>query len=532
MSRVLSGSTLSGRYVLAELIASGGMGDVWRATDQRLRREVAVKILRSEFARDEATRHRFRVEAQAAAGLTSSGIATVYDYGEDAGTDEDQRAYIVMELVHGESLEERVQRVGRLGAFETLDIVAQAAVALQVAHDRDLVHRDIKPANLLLRTDGILKLTDFGIVRVLDTTSLTQTGIMVGTVRYMSPEQLSGQAATPASDIYSLGIVAYFCVAGHTPYDYVESMAVAMAHVNDPLPPTPTDVPAGVRQLISQMLDKDPARRPPTATNVAQRAVGLQDSLLVPASGTPPMAVPTQMSTRAGGATRPLSHGQSEVTGTYPPTLNDRLQTAIMPTPVVNGGSRKNRSRRRRWVLIATVLVVATTTAISLALLAARPTLVSVPRLRGLSTNEARASVDRLGLRTDQHFVDVNQKAGRVVAQVPRQGSSVPSGSRVVLDVASGYVTVEAVALQGKPAAQAMTALSSLGLKVVQTTAISANTPGSVVAISPAGRVRLGAPVVVTVAVAPPPPTTTTTTVAAQDGGAPSHGKHGKGNDH
>ncbi len=532
MTTILRSTVFGGRYVLTEIIASGGMGDVWRATDQRLRREVAVKVLRSEFARDEVTRQRFQVEAQAVASVTSSGIASVYDYGEEVGRDGNVQAYIVMELVHGESLEERLHREFRLGASETLDIIAQAAVALQDAHDCGLIHRDIKPANLLLRTDGVVKLTDFGIVRVLDSTSLTQAGTMVGTVRYMSPEQLTGQTASPASDIYALGIVAYFCVAGHPPFDYDESMAVAMAHVSDPMPAMPPDVPPAVAEFISQMLAKHPSQRPPTATEVALRAAAIQESVNVRTTRTDQKMSSTPVSARAGDTTRQTVGVPSVLTIESPPTMTDRPPTAVVPASVALDDPREKSHRHRPWMLVLTAMGVMAAAAAAVLWLEAGPIRVSVPRLSGLTTSTALARVDQLGLRADQRLVDVDQRAGRVVSQLPRQGTSVPSGSHVLLNIASGYVTVNAAALQGQPAANAAAALSSLGLMSVQTTAVSTTSPGTVLSISPTGRVRVGTSVVMTVAVAPPPPTTTTTTTTTtRGGGPPSRGKHGGGND-
>ena len=427
MTTISRRTALGGRYVLTDLIASGGMGDVWRATDQRLRREVAVKVLRSEFARDEVTRQRFQVEAQAVASLTSSGIASVYDYGEEVGSDGNKRAYIVMELVHGESLEERLHRELRLGTSETLDIIAQAAVALQDAHDCGLIHRDIKPANLLLRTDGVVKLTDFGIVRVLDSTSLTQTGTMVGTVRYMSPEQLSGQPASPASDIYALGIVAYFCVAGHLPFDYDESMAIAMAHVSDPIPAMPPDVPPQVSEFISQMLAKDPSRRPPTATEVALRATAIPDAVHPRTSRTDQKTTSTPAFARASATSAEMVSSPSVLAGESPPTLTDRRPTAVVSASAVLDGPREKPRRRRRWVLISAVVMVVAAAAAGL-WLGARPARVSVPGLSGLTTSAALASVDHLGLRADERLVDGNQRAGRVVSQVPRQGNDPYAG--------------------------------------------------------------------------------------------------------
>ena len=288
--------------------------------------------------------------------MTSSGIASVFDYGEEVGNDGTQRAYIVMELVNGESLEERLRRENRLGVSATLDIIAQAAAALQDAHDCDLIHRDIKPANLLLRSDGVVKLTDFGIVRVLDSTSLTETGLMVGTIRYMSPEQLSGRTATPASDIYALGIVAYFCVAGHPPFDFDESMAVALAHVSDPLPPMPPDVPQQVAELFSQMLAKDPDQRPSTAAEVARRAAVLQDSVPVPTLRTQPKT-PTPVPARVGGSSGPVVNAPSTPAATSAPTLSDRQPTTVMTASAGLDDPRERQRRRGHWMLIPIVVI-------------------------------------------------------------------------------------------------------------------------------------------------------------------------------
>ncbi len=529
MSEIRRGATVGGRYVLSELIATGGMGEVWKATDNRLHREVAVKVLRSELAVDEVARRRFKVEAQAAANLNSLEIASVYDYGEEPGNDHGRRPYIVMELVRGESLEERLRREGRLKVEETLDIVAQAASGLQVAHDHRLIHRDIKPANLLIRSDGVVKLTDFGIVKVLDSTTVTQNGLMVGTVRYMAPEQVSGSAATPASDIYSLGVVAYTCIAGHVPFENEASIAVAMAHVHEEVPPMPTDVPMEVVGLISHMLSKGPPDRPSTAREVAQRASDLRVEL----------DQRTQVESTALNqiAKEPVdtawnrSRWTSSLDSANSPTLPGGPKTEAMLASVVVDPTRKNA--RSHWQLVAllgSLVVVGIAVGIGLWINRA-PERVVVPHLAGMTTGAATKQVDNLGLHAEQQLVDVNRRAGRVVSQKPGPGTSVKRGSRLVLDVSSGFVTADAAAIDGEPAASAVTTLSTLGLIPVQTMVISASTPGSVVAISPAGRIRVGSSVAVSVAVAPPPSTTTTTTTVPASSGGASHHKHGKRSD-
>jgi len=215
------GMLLSGRYRLNHLIAVGGMGEVWSADDIRLARVVALKILRPELTGDQEFVERFRTEARITASLNHQGIAQVYDYGEvtgGAGPYLSGTAYLVMELIAGESLSSVLARTNRLSAVRTLDVLDQTGRALQHAHARSLVHRDIKPGNLLITPGGQVKITDFGIAKVAHQAPVTRMGMVMGTAQYISPEQAAGQEAVPASDIYSLGVVAYECLAGTLPF--------------------------------------------------------------------------------------------------------------------------------------------------------------------------------------------------------------------------------------------------------------------------------------------------------------------------
>ena len=210
--RPTSGLTFGGRYQLSSRIAIGGMGEVWQATDLVIGRTVAIKILKDEYLGDPGFLERFRAEARHAALVNHEGIANVFDYGEEDGS-----AFLVMELVPGEALSTVLERERVLSTDRVLDIVAQTASALQAAHAAGLVHRDIKPGNLLITPDGRVKITDFGIARIADQVPLTATGQVMGTVQYLSPEQASGHPASPSTDIYSLGIVAYEALAGRRP---------------------------------------------------------------------------------------------------------------------------------------------------------------------------------------------------------------------------------------------------------------------------------------------------------------------------
>ncbi|MGH8880194.1 MAG: serine/threonine-protein kinase, partial [Stackebrandtia sp.] len=213
------GTKLGGRYRLDERIATGGMGDVWKATDEVLGREVAAKVLLPSLLNEPGFIERFRGEARVVATLTHPNIVRVYDYGESPMEGGGQIAYLVMEFISGESLTARLQREGRLSAEEALPIVAQAGEALSAAHRAGVIHRDVKPGNLLLQANGTVMLTDFGIARSALTGGLTQAGSVLGTAAYISPEQASGQPVTGQSDVYSLGIVAYQCLAGRRPFD-------------------------------------------------------------------------------------------------------------------------------------------------------------------------------------------------------------------------------------------------------------------------------------------------------------------------
>jgi eukaryotic-like serine/threonine-protein kinase len=276
---------LAGRYRLTDRIAAGGMGEVWRGEDVLLNRAVAVKLLPTGRAGDESFLARFRAEARYSASLSHPGIARVYDYGESA---EFGGAYLIMELVQGEPLSAILARAGRLSPDATLDIIGQAARALDAAHQAGIVHRDIKPGNLLVAGGGTTKITDFGIataVRAAQASHLTETGMVMGTAMYVSPEQATGAPVDSSSDIYSLGVVAYECLSGHVPFMASEPLAIAYAHKHAPVPALPPDVPQPVADLVYDMLAKTPAGRPASARAVADRADMLREALALAAGG-------------------------------------------------------------------------------------------------------------------------------------------------------------------------------------------------------------------------------------------------------
>jgi len=252
------------RYRLDTLIATGGMGEVWRGTDTVLDRRVAVKLLRSEYAEDPDFRGRFQTEARHAAALHDQHVAAVFDFGEATG-----RPFLVMELVPGRPLSALLRDGRPLAPAVVRDLVGQAAAGLAVAHARGIVHRDVKPANLLVTPQGRVKVTDFGIARAADSVAVTQPGTVIGTPFYLSPEQARGETAGPAADVYALGVVAHECLAGRRPFAADTPVATALAHLRDPVPDLPATVPADLAAVIRRALAKTPAERFPDAGALA-----------------------------------------------------------------------------------------------------------------------------------------------------------------------------------------------------------------------------------------------------------------------
>jgi eukaryotic-like serine/threonine-protein kinase len=323
------GTVLAERYRLEDRIGGGAMGEVWRGIDTALDRIIAVKIVRPELLEEPGFRDRFLVEARTMARIKHHGVVGVHDYHSDPSL-----AFIVMEYVEGESLSRRLHRLGRLDPFRAMALVAQAADALQAAHDKGVVHRDVKPGNLLVTADDRVILTDFGIARSVANTPLTATGVLVGTVSYLAPEQVLGKPATPRSDVYALGVVAYECLSGRRPFDGENAFDVAMRRVREAPPTLASDLPPDVLMVVDRALAVDPERRWASATEFARaaRAViasGGRASVPQPRPAPAPAAPAQQVRTAPAPVHAPPPPPTSGAPG-FPPT-SYRLASPYLP---------------------------------------------------------------------------------------------------------------------------------------------------------------------------------------------------------
>jgi serine/threonine protein kinase len=368
---------LDGRYQLDDRIAAGGYGEVWRATDLVLGRRVAVKLLLAQHVQQAETLARFRAEAQRAGALNHQNIARVYDYVEP---NPPQPPFLVMELIDGPSLAQ-VLTDGPLPPAQVMDIIAGAASGLQAAHDAGLVHRDIKPANLLLARDGTVKITDFGISYAADSAPMTASGMLVGTAGYMAPERLGAGPVTGAADLYALGIVGYESLAGSPPFTGTP-LEIAVAHRDQPLPPLPASVPAGVVGLIGALIAKDPGARPASAGDVAQWATSQHD-MLVGATRSDLAVPPGLTGPGVAGAATPAAWGSPSRTvaaqSPYSLQASQGPPTPQGPYPPPDAygsedpyGPQDPPRRRRKAPLIAALAAVVVIAAVAIALVLSR----------------------------------------------------------------------------------------------------------------------------------------------------------------
>jgi serine/threonine-protein kinase len=510
---------LGGRYAVGEMIGTGGMADVYVAQDERLARKVAVKILRSDLAKDPSFVARFRKEAFAAAGLNHPGIVAVYDSGEDPAP------YIVMELISGHTLRELIHRGERIPLDRALEIGEGILAALEYSHERGIVHRDIKPANIMITDMGDVKVMDFGIARAMDDfgATLTSTWNIVGTAQYLSPEQAMGDTADARSDIYSTGCLLFEVLTGRPPFTGDTPVSIAYQHVSGELP-KPSSIqptlPGDIDVLLSVALAKKPHDRYQSAglmlddlhrvrtgqavtTKIARTKVSRRTVL------TSVVALVTALAVAAGGAF--LSRSDSTVGTDGIPNVVGLTQIAaqalLTDYTITIQRAHDSRIPKDR---VASQFPLATTRAAKgsgvIITISDGPGDAVVPTdLVGLSLIDARSSLAAVGLViASTQAVPSDRPQGTVLKVSPEPGSTISAGSGVVLQIASGEVEVPS--LIGIDAIQAKTLLVQAGFLVREVEAFdSSQPPGVVIRQAPdAGTTQtIGQPVTITINKAP-----------------------------
>ncbi len=466
------GRVFDDRYEIIRKLGAGGMAEVYLAHDRHLGRDVALKVLQSRFAGDEQFVERFRREASSAAGLNHPNIVQIYDRGQAEGT-----YYIAMEFLEGRSLKDVIVRFAPLRADHIISITTQILEALRFAHRKDVVHRDIKPQNMIVDDEGRVKVTDFGIARAGSASSMTETGSILGTAHYLSPEQAQGGYAEAASDLYALGVVMYEMATGQLPFTGDNPVTIAMRHVNEaPTPPRALapDVPENIERIILRALAKRPEQRYLTAAAFLEDIYRVQRGESV---APPPPFLPLD------DAFGPSSEEHTRVMGPAAADQTRSYRVPADPTQVRPPAGRRGEAppqepslqqppaRRSVWpwvMVIAFLILLAGSIYVLATTLTGSDNTVVVPPLAGLSTDEAEKKLKDLGLKMKINGDEQTDayEPGLIARQDPQQGGKLRPGEAVGVWLAVGKQQVQVPDLVGKTEMQALQELRKVGLEI------------------------------------------------------------------
>ncbi|WP_415971805.1 Stk1 family PASTA domain-containing Ser/Thr kinase [Rhodococcus sp. 077-4] len=467
--------TLSARYELGEILGFGGMSEVHLARDTRLDRDVAIKVLRADLARDPTFYLRFRREAQNAAALNHPAIVAVYDTGE-AETEAGPLPFIVMEYVDGDTLRDIVRGEGPMAPRRAMEVIADVCAALDFSHRNGIVHRDVKPANIMINNAGAVKVMDFGIARAIADSSspMTQTAAVIGTAQYLSPEQARGEQVDARSDVYSLGCVLFEILTGEPPFKGDSPVAVAYQHVReDPqLPSLVNDsVPRELDSIILKAMAKNPANRYQSAAEMRTDLVRVLGGQRPSA----PMVMNDEDRTTILGS---VDSRQADFSGKDKPAAPAAAPRASRHTEDYDE-PKSRRGLKIALISAAALVVVAIVGAFLWSLgPGADPKTVTVPTVAGLSADEAQSQLENVGLRVrPQEKPDASVPEGAAIGTTPAAGSQTETPGDIQLDVSSGPQQVQVPRLTGLTQQQASDALNQVGLELDATVARAPSTP-------------------------------------------------------
>jgi eukaryotic-like serine/threonine-protein kinase len=450
---------VDGRYRLMSRLGTGGMAEVYLAEDQQLGRKIALKLLHRRFAEDPDFVERFRREAQAAAGLQHPNVVSVYDRGKY-----DDTYYIAMEYLPGRSLKQLIRQEAPLDPLRAIDITIQILKAARFAHRRGVIHRDLKPHNVIVDDSGHAKVTDFGIARA-GASDMTETGSIMGTAQYLSPEQAQGHAVNAGSDLYSIGVVLYEMLTGRVPFDADSAVSIALKHVSE-APPPPSqfnpNIPPELEQTVLWVLNKNASDRPVDADQLITVLEHCREAITSAGAGqhTASMAAVAAAGAAAGAG--------AAIAGPGLAAYRHAQEQATNGSGEMSAVHQIEERERRSWVVwgwVALVILLIAGAAAA-AYFLTRPKQVLVPKVIGEQYTTARATVEQAKFQVSKVQVPNRKPSGIVVAESPAAGTKADKGSTVTLSVSTGPGNVSVPTVQGMTVAQATRALKRSGLKV------------------------------------------------------------------
>ena len=526
MAGLAPGTIVDDRYRIVSRLGAGGMADVFLVEDEQLGRKVALKLLYQRFAEDPGFVERFRREAQAAAGLQHPNVVSVYDRGSFDGT-----YYIAMEYLPGRSLKQLIREEAPLDPIRAIDITIQILKAARFAHRRGVIHRDLKPHNVIIDEADNAKVTDFGIARA-GASDMTETGSIMGTAQYLSPEQAQGHAVSAGSDLYSVAVVLYEMLTGRVPFDAESAVTIALKHVSE-APPPPTSinpsVPSELEQVVMWGLNKNPVDRPANADQFITALEQAKAAIQSGERGERTASLPALAGVAAGryAAAAALTAPRAPA----PPAHGDTLGGVVVG-PFPEDQHPPEHRRRWPWVLLILALLCLIGGGVA-AYLLTRPTKVVVPSVTGEPFSVAQAQLQNANFGVNQVQVTSQQKAQTVIGQDPKAGAKVKEQTTVTLEVSSGPGNTQVPQVLGETLSQAKSAIQIANLKVGRVINQSSTTiaSGRVIQTTPAAgeNPAVNSQVTIFVSTGPPPvrvPDVTSETVSqakAQLEGSPGN---------